>query len=988
MQEPSGLSDCLAELRKSVAGDLRSDRYSRILYSTDASIYEVEPYAVLIPRHAEDIHAAVDLASRFEIPLLPRTAGTSLAGQAVNQALVIDMTRHLDEILELDVEARLVRVQPGISLERLNTRLRPHGLQYGPDPASGDRAAMGGIVGNNATGAHSILYGMTADHVRSMQVILSDGTQACFDALEPATLEERHRRSGLEGEIYRRLTALVQDEANQSIIRAGTPRHWRRRGGYNLDRFVDGDLTFKIPRDRRFNLANMVCGSEGTLAVMTDITLGLVPLPRRTALALVHFDSLHEALTSVPVILQADVSAVELLDQLAMRLCREVPEYSRLLQTFTEGDPNAILIVEFQGETEAELRANIKNLKALLWREKAGATSTAEALDPQLQRNVWKVRKGGLGLLMSIKGDRKPIPFIEDAAVPVEHLAEYISRIEAFCDEVGTEVAYYAHASAGCLHVRPLIDAKQASEVAKLPEILSFSAELVSGYGGSLSSEHGDGRARSWINERFFGPELYGLYKQVKQIFDPRNLLNPGNIVEAPEMTESLRFGRTYEARLPSTQLDFRHDLGLDRAIEMCNGAGACRKPDGGTMCPSFMATREEEHSTRGRANALRAVLSGHLPTSEWTSKRMYEVMDLCVACKACMAECPSSVDMGKIRFDFLARYNSVHGTPLRAELLGHMADLDRFFSGPLAGIANASMRALPVRYAMEKILGISRQRMLPAFAREPFTTWFENRLAPSENRLAPRGSVVLFNDTWNTYNTPRVSIAATEVLETAGFAVLLPGHGCCGRPLISKGLLEEARLAALDTVNRLAPLAERGLPIVGLEPSCLLTLRDEYHYLLPEDPRVDRIAERAVTFEEFLARLADRHELDLRFTQETRQLLLHGHCHEKALVGTAPSHQALSLPTGYEVQEVDSGCCGMAGAFGYEAEHYEISMKMADRSLLPAIRDAGPDTVIVAAGISCRQQIEHGTGRQALHPAEVLRHALTENRNEVQRAD
>lgn len=984
MKEPSGLSDCLAELRKSVAGDLRSDQYSRILYSTDASIYEVEPLAVLLPRHVEDVHAAVESASRFGIPLLPRTAGTSLAGQSVNQALVIDMTRHLDRVLDIDVEARRARVQPGISLAALNGQLRPHGLQYGPDPASGDRAAMGGIVGNNATGAHSIQYGMTADHVFAMQVILSDGSSTRFEPQGSDALAQCCKRPGLEGEIYRRLIALVDDPSNQSTIRTGTPRHWRRRGGYNLDRFVDGDLTFKLPRDPRFNLADIATGSEGTLAVMTEITLGLVPVPRKTALALVHYDSLHTALTSVPVILEADVSAVELLDHLAMRLCREVPEYSRLLETFIDGDPSAILIVEVQGETEPELRAKIDAVKTLLRRENAGATSTVEALEARLQQNVWKVRKGGLGLLMSIKGDRKPIPFIEDAAVPVEHLAEYISKIERFANEMDTEVAYYAHASAGCLHVRPIIDTKQASEVAKLPEILSFSAELVSGYGGSLSSEHGDGRARSWMNERFFGPELYGLFRQVKQLFDPRNLLNPGNIVDPPAMTEALRFGDSYKARLPDTYVDFRHDLGLDRAIEMCNGAGACRKPDGGTMCPSFMATREEEHSTRGRANALRAVLSGHLPASEWTSHRMYQVMDLCIACKACKSECPSSVDMGKIRFDFLARYNSAHGTPLRAEILGHMADLDRLFSGPLAGIANATLESRPVRYAMEKVLGISRRRVLPAFAGQPFTTWFQNRLAPP----ARAAEVVLFNDTWNTYNTPRVSIAATEFLEAAGFRVQLPGHRCCGRPMISKGLLPEARLAALDTVNRLAPLAERGLPIIGLEPSCLLTLRDEYPYLLPDDPRVKPIAEHAITFEEFVAGLANRGELAVELSSDTRQLLLHGHCHEKALIGTGPSHAVLTLPTGYQVTEVDSGCCGMAGAFGYEVEHYSLSLRMAERRLLPAVRDAGSDTVIVAAGISCRQQIEHGTGRQALHPAEVLRQALIGNRNEVPLAD
>ena len=974
MTEPTGLADCLAELRRRAVGDLRDDAYSRILYSTDASIYEVEPLAVLIPRNVEDIQAAVELCSRFEVPLLPRTSGTSLAGQAVNKALVIDMTRHLDAVVDLDVEARQVRVQPGITLDTLNQQLRAHGLQFGPDPASGDRAAMGGIVGNNATGAHSILYGMTGDHVAAMNVILSDGSNACLEPLEPVALDQRRGRSGLEGEIYRQLIALVGDPGNQRIIQESTPRHWRRRGGYSLDHFVDGDLSFKIPPDPRFNLAKLVCGAEGTLAVMTDVTLDLDPVPQRTALALVHFDNLNTALTSVPVILQADVSAVELLDQLAMTLCRDLPKYARLLQTFAEGDPDCILIVEFHGTSDNELISKIDHLETLMRQEGCGATATVRALDPRQQQNVWAVRKGGLGLLMSIKGDHKPIPFIEDAAVPIDHLAEYIRRIETFCNEIGTRVAYYAHASAGCLHVRPLIDTKQLTEIAKLPEILSFSAELVSGYGGSLSSEHGDGRARSWLNERFFGPELFALFKEVKAIFDPRHLLNPGNIVDASEMTENLRFGGDYRSRLPHARVDFHHDLGLDRAIEMCNGAGSCRKPSGGTMCPSFMVTREEEHSTRGRANALRAVLSGRLPVSEWTSRRMYEVMDLCVACKACQAECPSSVDMGKIRFDFLARFNQAHGVPLRSQLLGSIADLDRVFSGRLAGMANATLASMPVRFAMEKTLGISRRRTLPAFAAQPFTSWFENRVAPVDS---PSGEVVLFNDTWNTYNTPRVAIAATEVLEAAGLTVTLPGHGCCGRPMISKGLLDEARLAALDTVNRLAPLAERGLPIVGLEPSCILTLRDEYHYLLSADPRVDLIAEHALTFEEFFAQQQQRRQLDLRFSDQPRQLLLHGHCHEKALVGTGPSRTTLSLPRGHFVSEIDSGCCGMAGAFGYEAEHYEISLKMAERVLLPAVRSAGADTAIVASGISCRQQIEHGTGRRALHPAEVLRQAL-----------
>lgn len=972
---PAALPDFLAALRKRVAGAVRTDAYSRVLYSTDASIYQVMPHGVLIPKSVEDVQAAVELAARYQIPLLPRTGGSSLAGQAVGEALVIDMSRHLDQVLDVNAEERWVRVQPGLVLDELNAYLRPLGLQFGPDPASSNRAAMGGIVSNNSTGSHSICYGMTADHVRATNVILSDGSTAHLGPLEAAEAAQRRNRSGLEGAIYQRILASTQDEANRATIRAGTPRHWRRCGGYNLDRFIDGGVSFKGTPDPRFNLARLVCGAEGTLAVMTDVTLNLVPVPTRTALALVHFDSLYEALQAVPIILEVDPSAVELIDHLGLTLCREVPQYARLLKTFVEGEPNCLLITEFYGEREAELQAKIDRLKTHLHRQQAGAAAVVPVLDPARQQDVWTVRKVGLGLLMSIKGDHKPIPFIEDAAVPVEHLAEYVTQVERFCNDLGTDVAYYAHASAGCVHIRPLINTKAASEVAKLPEITAFSVELLRGYGGSLSSEHGDGHARSWINERFFGPDLYKLYQNVKRAFDPHNLLNPGAVVDAPPMTENLRYGDDYGVIPLEIHLDFSHEHGFDRAVEMCNGAGICRKKTTGTMCPSFMATREEEHATRGRANALRAALSGRLPASELTSKRMYEVMDLCIECKACKAECPSSVDMAKIKFEFLAQYHAANGTPRRARLFADVARLSRLGSGLLAPLANGGQRNGFVRRLMEKHLGISRHRTLPTFAREPFTTWFSRR---RETRPAAR-KVALFHDTFNTYNDPAVAIAATEVLEAAGFEVVLPGHRCCGRPMISKGLVDEARAAARHTVERLAPLAEQGLPIVGLEPSCLLSLRDEYLYLLPGDPRARLVAEHAVMFEEFIDRLAASDDLGLRFTEDARRVLLHGHCHQKALVGTKPSHRVLSLPAHYTVAEVDSGCCGMAGSFGYEAEHYEISLTMAERRLLPAVREADAETLIVAAGTSCRQQIKHGTGRQALHPAEVLRRALVD---------
>ncbi len=971
MADIQAVQEFLHELRPRVRGELRADQYSRMLYSTDASIYQKMPLAVLIPRTVDDVQAAVELAARHRVPVLPRAAGSSLAGQAVNEALVIDSTRWLDGIHEINCEESWVRVGPGLVLDELNLALRPHGLQFGPDPASSNRAAMGGIVSNNSTGSHSILYGMTADHVLEAEVILADGTRTRIGPLGDEALQQHKARSGLEGRIYREVDQLALQNAD--AIRAGTPRHWRRCGGYNLDRFVEGGVNFNWPQDEQFNLAKLLCGAEGTLGVLTELKLNLVPLPRRTALAILHFDELFAALAAVPAMLETGPSAIELLDNLGLTLCRDVPEYARLLQTFVEGRPNCILITEFYGDTEAELQAKIDGLQRHLRSQNVPAGVIVPVHGSAQQEDVWTVRKVGLGLMMSIRGDHKPIPFIEDAAVPTDHLAEYVTRLEEFCNGLGTDVAYYAHASAGCVHIRPLINTKKAQEVAKLSQIMEFSVELLHGYGGSLSSEHGDGRARSWMNERFFGPELYRLYQQVKRSFDPDNILNPGNIVNAPPMAESLRYGEAYEVIPLRPALDFTDEQGFHRAVEMCNGAGVCRKKTTGTMCPSFMVTREEEHSTRGRANALRAAMSGLLPTSELTSERMYGVMDLCIGCKACAAECPSSVDMGKIKVEFLAQYYRANGTPLRARLFGHIAALSRMGSGPLAPLANATMRHPLTRALMERTLGVSRERTLPAFAPEPFTSWFRKRGAPQGSAK----QVVLFNDTFNTWNEPHIAIAATEVLEALGYEVLLPGHRCCGRPMMSEGLVEDARRAALDVVSRLAAHVDAGIPVVGLEPSCLLMLRDEYRYLLPNDERVEHVAQKAMLFEEFIAQLADSGELALEFEQAARKLLLHGHCHQRALVGTGPSLRTLGLPGNYEVEEVDSGCCGMAGSFGYEREHYELSLKMAERRLLPAVREADADTLIVAAGTSCRHQIFHGSGRQALHPAEVLRDAL-----------
>ena len=967
----SAVPDFMAALQKRVSGDLRTDIYSRTLYSTDASIYQVLPYGVLIPRTVADVHAAVELAAAYGVPILPRTGGSSLAGQAVNEALVIDMSRYLDQVLEVNREEQWVRVQPGIVLDQLNLDLQPYGLQFGPDPASSNRACLGGIVSNNSTGSHSIRYGMTADHVLETNVILSDGSMTTFGPVAEESLADYQLRPGREGAVYRQVGALRREQAD--VILAGTPHHWRRCGGYNLDRFVAG-ANFLWPRDSRFNLAKLVCGAEGTLAVMTEIKLNLVPRPTLTALAIVPFDNLRQALEAVPVILEVEPSAVELIDNLGLTLCREVPAYARLLATFLRGEPNCVLITEFYGESEAALQSKVAGLGRHLRGQGVACGEIMPAFTPQLQANVWKVRKVGLGLLMSIKGDHKPIPFIEDAAVPVEHLADYITRIERFCNDLGTNVAYYAHASAGCLHVRPLINAKVAGEVDKLPRITRFSVALLGEYGGAFSSEHGDGRARSWLNEAFYGKDLYALFRQVKHAFDPQGIFNPGNIVDAPAMTENLRYGPAYNVIPVRAHMDFSGDGGFHRAVEMCNGAGVCRKRTADTMCPSFQVTREEEHSTRGRANALRAALSGRLPASEFTGERMVEVMELCIGCKACRAECPSSVDMAKIKVEFLAQYHDAHGTPLRSRLFAHIAAISRLSSGWRAPLANGALRFGPLRRALAHSLGISQAREMPPFARHPFTDWFRRHRQPGP---ASRPQVVLFHDTFNTYNDPHVAIAAVELLEAAGYNVVLPGHKCCGRPLISHGLVDAARAAARETVARLAPFAAQGIPIVGLEPSCLLTLRDEYLTLLPDDPRARQVADRALLLEEFVARLAEAGALNLTFTTAARRVLLHGHCHQKALVGTEPSRLALGLPAYYEVREVDSGCCGMAGSFGYEAEHLDWSLAMGERRLMPAVREAGEDVIVAAAGTSCRHQIAHATGRRAYHPAEILRDAL-----------
>ena len=725
----------------------------------------------------------------------------------------------------------------------------------------------------------------------------------------------------------------------------------------------------RAPSPRRFPYTTLF---RSTLATTLEAKINLVPrpAPNQLAVMVVHFRDMFEALASAQEILTTGPSSVELVDKYVLDLTRASLEYARQL-TFVQGRPGALLLVEYQGESRADLVDKLDRLERQLRRQRIG-TAYTRAVEPAEQQKIWKVRKVGMALLLGMPGDGKPVAGVEDTAVAPEKLAEYIRRLDEVIQRHGAQAAYYGHASVGCLHVRPIIDLKQDAEVGKLRAIAENVVDLVLEYGGAMSAEHGDGLARSCWNERMFGPTLYQAFREIKRAFDPQGIMNPGKIVDAPPMTANLRFGGTYKVRPLKTFLSFKREGGFDRAIEQCSGAAVCKKKLEGTMCPSYMVTREEEHSTRGRANALRAAINGHLPADALTSPRLYEVLDLCLECKACKAECPSNVDMAKLKYEFLAQYYARNGTPLRARLFGHVETLNKLGCA-LAPLSNWLVGSAPSRWLMGR-LGLHPNRTLPPFARPTFPAWFAAR---SRNRpTAPRGRVVLFDDTYMRYNYPEIGRAAVKVLEAAGFEPILVERRCCGRPLISKGLIERARANAAFNVTALSRYVDDGIPIVGCEPSCVLTFRDEYPSLL-DDPRAERLARHVLMIEEFLVGLGDKGELALPLTGGPASVLLHGHCHQKALIGSAPSLQVLRMIPGAAVEEVDSGCCGMAGSFGYEKEHYDLSIAIGERRLFPAVRTKGEGCEIVAAGVSCRQQIAHGTGRRARHLVEVLADAL-----------
>jgi FAD/FMN-containing dehydrogenase/Fe-S oxidoreductase len=946
--------DLYQSLKRRVQGDVRFDRASRLMYSTDASIYEIEPIGVVIPRTHEDVFATMEIARDFKVPVLARGGGTSLAGQTVGEAVVIDMSKYLNRVVQVNTEERWAIVEPGVVQEQLNLHLKPLGFLFGPDTSTANRATIGGMMGNNSAGSHSILYGKTIDHVLEMDVIFASGEGR---TLREMKFEDAVARGGLEG----RIADIVRTNKDEIDLRF--PKIMRRVSGYNLDEFV---------RKEKFNLVKLVVGSEGTLAAVHQAKVRIEPRPPATALCVVHFADIIESIRASDIILPFEPAAIELIDDMIIKLGRNSLEISRLMG-FVEGNPAALLLVEFYGENEAELRSKLDAMEAALKREKAGY-AYVRAFDPAEQTSIWKVRKAGLGLLLGMKGERKPIAFVEDCAVEPSRLPEFFVRFRDVIHKYDTSAGYYGHASVGCLHIRPLINTKDARDIQVMKDMTDEISDLVIEFGGGMSGEHGDGLARSHLNEKLFGHELYKAFQDVKAAFDPENRMNPGKIVNAPPMTENLRYGTKYHTIPINTYYDFAREGGFATAVELCNGAGVCRKKNEGTMCPSYMVTLDDKHSTRGRANLMREILSGKLPADEFTGKDLYDTLDLCLECKGCKAECPSNVDMAKLKYEFLAHYNEANGTPLRSRMFANIHAASKAAS-IWPSLANWTLTNPIFRRALDRFAGIDSRRKLPLFASQTFETWFAKRNGVAGNGHAARaGKVVLFHDTFINYNYPDIGKATTYLLETAGYEVrIAEQRRCCGRPMISKGLAADARENAEFNVRELHEFVADGYLIVGCEPSCILTFRDEYPDLVKNRHASD-VAKASFLLEEFIVKEKQAGRWKLQFKRQETKALVHGHCHEKALIGSRYLKEALALA--YPVEEIDSGCCGMAGSFGYEKEHYDISIAIGRRRLFPAVEN-NPNAVVVAPGISCRQQVEHATGRRPLHPAEALVRAL-----------
>ncbi len=958
-------------LAKVLDGELDVSSLAQRLYSQDASIYQEKPLGVVRPRHREDCQHLITYALEQSIPLIPRAGGTSLAGQCVGSGLVVDISRHMTRIIDLQPKQRTARVQPGVIQDDLNDRAAVAGLKFAPDTSTSKQAMIGGMIGNNSCGAYSIVHGSTRDHVLELEAVLSDGSMAQFGPLSTEQLAAKKQLNNLEGAIYRTVCEIIDQHRDLILGRFPKPQIKRRNMGYALD-----ILARQQPWDPDgppFNMIPMLCGSEGSLCLITEALLKLVPIPKHKKMVCAHFRNIDEACRGTLVALPFQPTAIELIDGIILHATRNNREQNaNRFWIQGEKDPGAVLLIEFHASAEPRIDENIQQLIEAMGRQQLGyAFPVVQAQD---MTRVLALRKAGLGLLTGIPGDEKSVTAIEDTAVAVEDLPAYIRDIGEVMRRNGCACVHYGHASVGLLHLRPMLNLKTEKDLGIFKNILEQTAEVLVRYGGSLSGEHGDGRLRSPYIQQMLTPDVYDLLVKIKQTFDPKNIFNPNKIIDAKPVTDSLRAHP--QSRTPDieTVFDWSREKGLVRATELCNGAGFCRQSPGrGVMCPSYMATLEEAYTTRGRANVMRQLLTSENPEQTWSHPDLTAVLDTCLSCKGCMTECPSSVNMARLKAEFLQKQMDEKGVKLRSHLFGYFG-----FYARLARLA-PTMASWAMNLSISKrILGIAVQRTIPAFAARTLSQWFKQHTASA--RAGQSGEVVLFNDEFTNYTEPGVGIAAIEVLESAGYKVNLVDGLDSARTYLSKGFLRKAKALMTQAVRSLRPYVERNLPIIGLEPSALLGFRDEAPDLAPADLREKavEIGKQCLLFDEFMLRQTKNGGLRRLKWQKLSQsrILVHGHCHQKALASTNTVLESLRLIPEMDVGEIPSGCCGMAGSFGYEKEHYELSMKIGELVLFPAIR-AEPEALICAPGTSCRQQIMAGCQRRAYHPAEVLRMAI-----------
>lgn len=967
----------LEHLNGDLDGDLRSDITARTIYSTDASVYKERPVAVVRPKGITDIRKVLSFASREKTGVTMRAGGTSLAGQVVSSGIIVDISKHMNRILEINTEERWVRVEPGVVLDELNMELTKHGLFFGPETSTSNRCNLGGMVGNNACGSHSLIYGSTRDHLIELKTLLSDGSEAVFSQMGAATFHQKCMLDGLEGKIYRHIRDILEDETNQKKIREGYPDPGihRRNTGYALDLLLDSDL-YDRKSERRFNLCNLLAGSEGTLAVTTEMKLHLVPLPpAHKALVCVHLKERNEAFLANLVALRHHPSAVEMMDSRILDLT-ETNLSQRSNRFFLDGHPGAILIVEFARDTVEETGktadALIKDMKA------AGFGYSYPVITGKNISRVWDLRKAGLGILANMKGDPKPVAVIEDAAINPEQLPDYMKDIEKMLAGYGKDAVFHAHIGSGELHLRPILNMKDPGDVSLFRAIGLDTAHLIKKYRGSLSGEHGDGRLRGEFIPVILGEHNYELLKGIKKTWDPENILNPGKITRTPAMNSCLRYTPGRPIPEISTIFDFSSSDGIIRAAERCNGSADCRKSSktGGVMCPSFMATGDEDKTTRARANMLREFMSGD--GDPWDHMEITGILDLCLGCKGCKSECPSGVDIAKLKSEYLQHWYDRHGIPLRTLLIAYISTINRIGS-VMPVLYNFIISNSFTSSIIKRSIGFAQGRSIPLISRMSLKKWLRRNLRKL-NPENPEGTVCLFIDEFTDLNDTGIGIAAVKLLTGLRYRVVTADHKVSARTFISKGLLRKARKIIRRNIEVLSGVINNDLPLVGIEPSAILGFRDEYPELAGNDLKAaaEKIGSNCYLLEEFLVRELKAGRIDRKmFTEDKADIILHAHCQQKAVASSSPTLEMLSIPVNFNVSEIASGCCGMAGSFGYEKEHFDLSVKVGELILFPEIRSRDEKTIIAAPGTSCRHHIRDGTGRVALHPAEVLYAAL-----------